>query len=57
MILEKLERLERRLDMLVVPVISESARQVLGADMATIKQHNKDLLKRKRAEYRGMSHA
>lgn len=57
LILSEIRQLRERLDLLLVPVQQEQARQLIGADRETIKQHNKALLKRKRAELKGACHA
>ena len=57
LILAEIRQLKERLDLLLVPVQQEQARQLGSADRETIKQHNKDLLKRKRAELKGVCHA
>ncbi|QOX78760.1 hypothetical protein FY034_07390 [Trichlorobacter lovleyi] len=53
LILAEIRQLRERLDLLLVPVQQEQARQLVSAGRETIKQHNKALLKRKWAEFKG----
>ena len=49
-IIEKLESIERRLDLIMVPVIAEELRQLKTASPSQLKAHNAEVRRRARSK-------